>query len=54
MCNVGICVVKDNLEDRNIRETTILQCFFFPEGGVGLVNKCGCLLLTIACYAFIR
>jgi hypothetical protein len=29
------------------------MCFFFPEGGVGLVHKRGCLL-TLAYYAFPR
>jgi hypothetical protein len=30
------------------------SCFFFPEGGVGLVPKRGCLLFTLAYYAFPR
>jgi hypothetical protein len=30
-----------------------IKSFYFPEGGVGLVPKCGCLL-TLAYYAFPR
>jgi hypothetical protein len=49
-------------ETSNVREPTVAEIneivvaeleFFFPEGGVGLVPKRGCLL-TLAYYAFPR